>query len=153
MPSYVALTYTADVDWTAPEQAEEMAEYVTFGKAAAAVIRGGEVLHPTAMATNVRVRGGKGGEIVASDGPYAETKEALTGFYLLDCANLDEAVAVAARGRRRPWTCSTRRGTRPRPTASSATTNPAQRRHLQGRLAQAAQAEVELQAGDGVDDA
>jgi YCII-related domain len=43
------------------------------------------------------VRGGKGGEVVASDGPYAETKEALTGFYLLECADLDEAVAVAAR--------------------------------------------------------
>lgn len=39
----------------------------------------------------------KGGEVIASDGPYAETKEALTGFYLLECADLDEAVAVAAR--------------------------------------------------------
>jgi hypothetical protein len=97
MPTYVALTYTADVDWSAPEQAGEMAEYGEFGRAAAAVIRGGEVLYPTATATTVRVRGGKGGEVVASDGPYAETKEALTGFYLLECADLDEAVAVAAR--------------------------------------------------------
>jgi hypothetical protein len=97
MPTHVALTYTADVDWSAPEQAEEMAECGEFGRAAAAVIGGGEVLCPTATATTVRVRGGKGGEVVASDGPYAETKEALTGLYLLECADLDEAVAVAAR--------------------------------------------------------
>jgi hypothetical protein len=97
MPTYAALTYTADVDWSAPEQATEMAEYREFGRAAASVVRGGEALYPTATATTVRVRGGKGGEVVASDGPYAETKEALTGFYLLECADLDEAVAVAAR--------------------------------------------------------
>ena len=76
MPTYVALTYTADVDWSAPEQAEEMAEYAAFGRAAAAIIRGGEVLYPTATATTVRVRGGRGGELVTSDGPYAETKDA-----------------------------------------------------------------------------
>jgi hypothetical protein len=97
MPSYVALTYTADVDWSAPEQAEEMAEYAAFGRAAAAVIRGGTALYPTTTATTVRVRGGKGGDVVASDGPYAETKEVLTGFYALECADLDEAIAVAAR--------------------------------------------------------
>ena len=97
MPTYIALTYTADVDWTQPEQAEEMKEYVAFGQAAAAVIRGGHALYPTATATTVRVPGGKGGEVLTSDGPYAETKEALTGFYLLECADLDEAVAVAAK--------------------------------------------------------
>jgi hypothetical protein len=97
MPSYVALTYTADVDWSAPEQAEEMAAYGAFGRAAAAVIRGGTVLYPTAAATTVRVQGGKDGQVVTSDGPYAETKEALTGFYVLECADLDEAVATAAK--------------------------------------------------------
>jgi hypothetical protein len=96
MPTYVALTYTADVDWSAPEQAEEMAEYGEFGRAAAAVIRGGTALYPTATATTVRVQGGKGGDVVASDGPYAETKEVLTGFYTLECADLDEAISVAA---------------------------------------------------------
>lgn len=44
----------------------------------------------------MRVQGGKGGDVVTSDGPYTETKEALTGFYLLECADLDEAVATAA---------------------------------------------------------
>ena len=97
MPQYVALTYTADVDWSAPEQAAEMAEYGAFGQAAAAVIRGGAALYPTATATTVRVNGGKGGDVVASDGPYAETKEVLTGFYLFECADLDEAIATAAR--------------------------------------------------------
>jgi hypothetical protein len=96
MPTYIALTYTADVDWTRPEYAEEMKEYGAFSKAAEAVIRGGHALYPTATATTVHVNGGKGGEVVTTDGPYAETKEALTGFYLLECADLDEAVAVAA---------------------------------------------------------
>lgn len=96
MPNYVALTYTADVDWSHPDQAVEMAEYGDFSVAAAAVIRGGAALYPTATATTVRTSA-KGGTIIASDGPYAETKEALTGFYLLECADLDEAIAWAGR--------------------------------------------------------
>ena len=97
MPTYIALTYTSDVDWSDPQYAEEMKDYREFGQAAAAVIRGGNVLYPTASATTVRVSGGKGGDVIASDGPYVETKEALTGFYLLECADLDEAVALAAK--------------------------------------------------------
>jgi hypothetical protein len=96
MPMYVALTYTADVDWTEPGHDQEMKEYNEFGAAAAAVIKGGNALYPTATATTVRVSGGKGGDVITTDGPYAETKEALTGFYLLECSDLDEAVAVAA---------------------------------------------------------
>ncbi|MGF7238586.1 MAG: YciI family protein [Frankia sp.] len=96
MPVYAALTYTPDVDWSEPVHAKEMAEYQAFGEAAAAIIRGGSALYPTATATTVRVDG-KGGKVITSDGPYAETKEALTGFYLLECADLDEAVAVAAK--------------------------------------------------------
>jgi hypothetical protein len=96
MPQYVAFTYTKDVDWTQPEFAQEMKDYAEFGQAAAAVIRGGNALYPTATATTVRVTGGKGGDVVTSDGPYTETKEALTGYYLLECADLDEAVKIAA---------------------------------------------------------
>ena len=96
MPLYAALTYTLDVDWTQPEYAEEIKDYNEFGEAAAAVIKGGKALYPTATATTVRVTG-KGGDVITSDGPYAETKEALTGFYLLECADLDEAVTLAAR--------------------------------------------------------
>ncbi|MFB9237922.1 YciI family protein [Plantactinospora siamensis] len=97
MPMYLALTYTPDVDWSEPGHEDEMKEYREFGDAAAAVLRGGHALYPTATATTVRVTGGKGGDVVATDGPYAETKEALTGYYLLECADLDEAVAMAAR--------------------------------------------------------
>lgn len=96
MTQYAALLYTADVDWTAPEHAAEMPEWNEFGEAAAAVIRGGAALYPTSTATTVQVAE-KGGDPISTDGPYAETKEALTGFYLLECADLDEAVAWAAR--------------------------------------------------------
>jgi hypothetical protein len=52
----------------------------------------GEALQPTATATSIRLQGGK--ETV-TDGPFAETKEQLGGFYLLDCKDLDEAMAWA----------------------------------------------------------
>ena len=97
MTLYAALIYAADVDWSAPEHAEETAEDGVFGQAAAAIIRGGAALYPTSTATTVQVSGGKGGEVVTTDGPYAETKEVLTGFYLLECTDLDEAVALAAK--------------------------------------------------------
>ena len=96
MPQYVAIIYTKDVDWTLPEHAAEMGDYGAFGEAAAAVIRGGAALYPTATATTVRVSGGKGGDVLSTDGPYAETKEAITGFFVLECTDLDEAVAWAA---------------------------------------------------------
>ena len=96
MTVYAAIVYTADVDWCAPEQQAEMAEYGAFSQAAAAVLRGGAALYPTSTATTVRVQGGKGGDVLSTDGPHAETKEVLTGFFLLECADLDEAVARAA---------------------------------------------------------
>jgi hypothetical protein len=55
---------------------------------------GGEALHDTSQATTVRVRDG---EALTTDGPFAETKEQLGGFYLLECANLDEALEAAAK--------------------------------------------------------
>jgi len=67
-----------------------------FGEAAgqAGVLVGGEGLEPTATATTVRVRDG---ERMLTDGPYAETKEQLGGYYLLECKDLDDALAWAAR--------------------------------------------------------
>jgi hypothetical protein len=50
-------------------------------------------LHPTAMATSVRVRDGRK---MVIDGPFAETREQLGGYYLIDAENLDEAIAIAA---------------------------------------------------------
>ncbi|HST83311.1 MAG TPA: YciI family protein [Kineosporiaceae bacterium] len=96
MPQYAALIYTDDVDWSLPDYAEETKEYNAFGEAAAAALRGGAALYPTSTATTVRVTGGKGGDVVTTDGPFVETKEALTGFYLLEAADLDAAVAIAA---------------------------------------------------------
>ena len=100
MPQYAALIYEpGDPDWSTldtPEKEQTMGDYGAFGATAAAVLRGGAALYPTTTATTVRVQGGKGGEIVTSDGPFAETKEVLTGFYLLECADLDEAVRWAA---------------------------------------------------------
>lgn len=96
MPQYVAIVYTHDADWSAPEHAAEMAEYGEFSAHASAVIRGGAALYPTSTATTVRVAE-KGGDPIVSDGPYADTKEALTGFFVLECADLDEAIAMAAR--------------------------------------------------------
>ena len=54
---------------------------------------GGEGLQPTATATTVRVRDG---ERMLTDGPYAETKEQLGGYYLLECKDLDDALSWAA---------------------------------------------------------
>jgi hypothetical protein len=81
MPTYVGLTYTADVAWSQQSTSRRYKEYEAFEQAAAAVIKGAHALDPTATATTVRVPDGKGGDMIASDGPYAETKEALTGFY------------------------------------------------------------------------
>lgn len=96
MTTYIALIYTAEVDWSRPEFADGLREYVAFNRAHEAILRGGHALYPTATATCVRVPADTA-EPVVTDGPYAETKEALTGFMLLECADLDEAIAVAAR--------------------------------------------------------
>ena len=55
---------------------------------------GGEALTPTASATTIRE---KNGEILTTDGPFAETKEQLGGYYLVDCANLDEAIEASSK--------------------------------------------------------
>ncbi len=60
----------------------------------AGVLRGGAELKPTSTATTVRVRNGK---TLTTDGPFAETKEQLGGYYLIDVADLDQAVHWAAR--------------------------------------------------------
>ncbi len=101
MPQYLALIYgPADQQAVAPEDydGDVMADYMAFGEAAGAagVVVGGNALQSTDTATTVSVLGGKGGEIVTTDGPFAETKEVLGGYYLLDCANLDKAIAWAA---------------------------------------------------------
>ena len=55
---------------------------------------GANPLHPSAMATSIRVRDGKR---LVTDGPYAETREQLGGYFLIDAKHLDDAIAVASR--------------------------------------------------------
>jgi hypothetical protein len=78
------------------EAAAQTAEYMAWGEemGARGVLGGGERLRPTTSATTVRVRDG---EVLTSDGPFAETKEQMGGFYLVDCKDLDEAIEVASK--------------------------------------------------------
>ena len=98
MAQFAVLIYEpGDPDWSTldtEDKQQTMTEYGAFGQSVAAVMRGGAALYPTTTATTLRQQGG---EIVTSDGPYAETKEVLTGFYLLECADLDEAMQHARR--------------------------------------------------------
>jgi hypothetical protein len=102
MPTYAALIYTpAELEGqgTPEDWARVMADYNAFGEEAraAGVMVGGEALEDTQTATTVHVDGGKGGTVVTTDGPFAETKEVLGGFYLLKCDDLDQAIAWAAK--------------------------------------------------------
>lgn len=101
MPLYAALIYSpAETEGQGtPEDWQRMlAEYGEFGEkaGAAGVLRGAEALQDTSTATTLHIEGGKGGTVIHSDGPFAETKEVLGGFYLLECADLDEALRWAA---------------------------------------------------------
>jgi hypothetical protein len=99
MPTYCALIWEGKQalrDPSAPDFASYMAGYGEFGAAAGEAIVGGAALLGDDTATTVRVTGGKGGDVVLHDGPGVEVKEMLGGFYLLDAADLDAAVALAA---------------------------------------------------------
>jgi hypothetical protein len=81
---------------TVEEKNQDFAQWMQYSKdlAVAGVMRGGEALQPTGTATTVRVRNGKTRN---TDGPFAETKEQLGGFYLIDVPNLDDALSWAAK--------------------------------------------------------
>jgi hypothetical protein len=96
---YLCLIYGDESEWsnaTPEEMSGVMEAYGAFSDAArkAEVMLGGEGLELSSSATTVRVREG---ERVLSDGPYAETKEQLGGYYLLECGSLDEALDWAAK--------------------------------------------------------
>jgi hypothetical protein len=95
---YALLIYAIEAtDEASPEAiAAEMEAYNEFGRYVAdrGAMRGGEALHPSTSATTVRVRDGK---TLATDGPFAETKEVLGGFYIVEAADLDDAIGIAAR--------------------------------------------------------
>lgn len=96
---YIALIYTneaGDMSASEAEQKAVMDAYWAFTAEAneAGVNKGGDALHPTSTATTVRVRDG---QLLTTDGPFAETKEQLGGFYILEADNLDEAIRWAAK--------------------------------------------------------
>jgi hypothetical protein len=96
---YLLTIYADESRWAnaSPQDVEQiMAAYGAFGEAAqaAGVMVGGEGLQPSSSATTVRVRDN---ETLSTDGPFAETREQLGGYYLLDCRDLDEAIGWAAR--------------------------------------------------------
>ena len=95
---YLALIYTPESEQP-PNEADArqiMAEYGAFTQEIRdkGVFLGGEALQPSATATTVRVR--KGDRMV-TDGPFAETREQLGGYYMLECKDLDEALDWAAK--------------------------------------------------------
>src|SRR3954471_11274132 len=103
MPQYMLLVYEAELE--PAEQAER--EQVTpillelhAGLREAGVLGDVRRLHTTESATSVRVRDG---EAEITDGPFAVTKEVLAGYYILDCADLDEAIKQPARLPMAPW--------------------------------------------------
>ena len=94
---YLLLIYENEERWANQDEkatAAEMGEYAGFSAEFDKAIKGGEALQPTSTATSVRVREGKR---LTTDGPYMETKEHLGGYYVVDVADLDQAIAIAAR--------------------------------------------------------
>ena len=87
---------SADAAMSPEEGQARLAEYMAFGDEMGrrGVLQGGERLRPTTDATTVQVRDAK---VLTADGPFAETKEQIGGFYLVDCKNLDEAIEVASK--------------------------------------------------------
>jgi hypothetical protein len=96
MAQYLILIYENETSMAegGPAAFEQSAKaHQEFAEGNGPALRGGNALHPTATATSIR-KDPMGGFTV-TDGPFAETKEALGGYYLIEAADLDEAVAVA----------------------------------------------------------
>jgi len=96
---YLLLIYADEKAWGAMDEKqgqEVFAAYNAFTKEVKekGAFKAGDALKPTATATTVRVRNGK---MLTTDGPFAETKEQLGGYYLIEAASLDEAIAWASK--------------------------------------------------------
>jgi hypothetical protein len=90
---YLLLIYDAEKRYAAGFPEAEHAGYIAFGEKHAAAIKGGNALLPTTTAKTVRIRDG---ETVTTDGPFAETKEQLGGYYLIEASSPEEAAKMAA---------------------------------------------------------
>jgi len=96
---YLCLIYGPETSWAALSEADRnqvYGEYMAFTEdiQKSGHLLGGDELQPTSMATTVRVRNGK---VTLTDGPFAETKEQLGGYYLIEARDLNDAIQVAAR--------------------------------------------------------
>lgn len=96
---YLLLIYEAESEWNAISEPGRQKIYQEYGALSQDLKRngnyiGGHQLQPVSTATTVRERNGKKSVI---DGPFAETKEQLGGFYMVEAKDLDEALAIAAR--------------------------------------------------------
>ena len=94
---YIMLIYSQEDETATPEQIGAVAEAhraLLNETRSRGLLRSAEPLAPSVTATTVRVQDGR---VVVTDGPYAETKEQLAGFYILDCENLDEALEWAGK--------------------------------------------------------
>lgn len=96
---YVALIYDDEKSWLSLSDEERSAAYARYFQLSqdlqeAEAARGGAELQPTDSATTVRQRDGR---TLVTDGPYAEAKEALGGFFVFEAASMDEAIEWASR--------------------------------------------------------
>jgi hypothetical protein len=91
---YLLLIYESEKRFEKGYDPKEMAEYGAFGKEFGSAIKAGNALQATSVATTVRLRDGKR---LTTDGPFAETKEQLGGFYLVEAKDIDEAIHMAGK--------------------------------------------------------
>jgi hypothetical protein len=96
---YLLLIYSDESDKKSATQADIDQMMREYGAFTASIVKtgnmkGGDALQPTSTATTVRVREGK---TLTTDGPFAETREQLGGYYLIEAKDLDEAIKIAAR--------------------------------------------------------
>ena len=96
---YLLLIYQSEAGSKPPSEAAAKEMYAEYGKFTQGIkdsgnYVGGNALQPVASASTVRVRDGK---TLTTDGPFAETREQLGGYYLIEAEHLDDAIAIAAR--------------------------------------------------------
>lgn len=96
MSQYLVLIYDNEAQWAGADEsltAQIHSGHTVFAEKNGTAIAGGNALQPTSTATSIRPDGAGGFQI--TDGPFVETKEALGGYYLIDAADLDEAIEIA----------------------------------------------------------
>jgi hypothetical protein len=96
MAQYLVLIYEKEASFATADEAtlnRIHGEHDSFGQKHGASLRGGNALEPSMTATSIRKNGS--GESVTTDGPFAETKEAIGGYYVIEADDLDGALAIA----------------------------------------------------------